>query len=73
MAACGAIKARTILMPCQTDLYFPVADNAIQADLMPNVELLPIPSDWGHIAGGPGLNPEDSAFIDQAHKELLAS
>jgi homoserine O-acetyltransferase len=40
---------------------------------MSNAELRPIPSDWGHIAGGPGLNPEDSSFIDQAHKELLAS
>lgn len=72
-AACGAITAKTILMPCLTDLYFPVADNEIQVDLMSNAELRPIPSDWGHIAGGPGLNPEDSSFIDQAHKELLAS
>ena len=40
---------------------------------MSNVELRPIPSDWGHIAGAPGLNPVDSAFIDNAHRELLAS
>ena len=72
-AACKAITAKTILMPCKTDLYFPVADNEIQASLMSNVELRPIPSDWGHIAGAPGLNPVDSAFIDNAHRELLAS
>ena len=72
-AACKAIQAKTILMPCKTDLYFPVADNEIQASLMSNTELRPIPSDWGHIAGAPGLNPVDSAFIDNAHRELLAS
>ena len=72
-AACRAIRAKTILMPCETDLYFPVADNEIQASFMSNVELRPIPSDWGHIAGAPGLNPVDSAFIDKAHRELLAS
>ena len=72
-AACKAIQAKTILMPCKTDLYFPVADNEIQASLMSNTELRPIPSDWGHIAGAPGLNSVDSAFIDNAHRELLAS
>ena len=71
-AACKAITAKTILMPCETDLYFPVADNENQALLMSNVELRPIPSEWGHIAGAPGLNPVDSAFIDNAHRELLA-
>lgn len=71
--ALGAIKAKAILMPSQTDQYFPVADNEIELRHMPNAELRPIPSIWGHAAGGAGRNPVDTAFIDRALKELLAS
>ena len=39
---------------------------------MPNAECRPIPSVWG-LAGGPGLNPVDVKFIDDALKELLAN
>ena len=38
-------------MPSDTDLYFPVEDNRIEASLMPNAQLFPIPSIWGHVAG----------------------
>jgi len=73
-AACAAIRARTILLPGATDQYFPVEDNRIQAELMTApVELRPIPSDWGHIAGAPGLNPADMAFLDAALADLLAA
>jgi homoserine O-acetyltransferase len=70
--ALGAIKARTIVMPGETDLYFPPEDNAIEVGHMPNAELRTIPSIWGHYAGG-GKNDADTAFIDDALKELLAS
>ena len=40
---------------------------------MPNAELRPIPSIWGHLAGGPGFNPEDTRFMDDAIRELLES
>ena len=40
---------------------------------MPNAEYRPIQSIWGHLAGGPGFNPEDAKFVDDAMKELLAS
>lgn len=71
--ALGAIKARAIVMPSQTDQYFPVADNEIEVSHMPNAELRVIPSIWGHAAGGPGRNPVDTAFIDRVLKELLAA
>jgi homoserine O-acetyltransferase len=58
-------------MPCETDLYFRVRDNQLEVAQMPNAELRPIPSIWGHAAGG-GLNPADSAFIDVALNALLA-
>ncbi|MDA1189602.1 MAG: alpha/beta fold hydrolase [Chloroflexi bacterium] len=69
--ALGAIKARAIVMPSETDQYFPVADNAIEVGHMPNAELLPLPTIWGHLGGGPGRNPDDTAFINRALKQLL--
>jgi homoserine O-acetyltransferase len=70
-AALRAIRARALVMPCETDLYFRVRDNQIEVEQMPNAELRPIPSIWGHAAGR-GANPTDNAFIDAALRELLA-
>ena len=69
--ALGAIKAKAIVMPGQTDIYFPPEDSAYEVEHMPNAEYRPIPSIWGHWAGG-GRNPADVAFIDKALKDLLA-
>lgn len=71
--ALGAITAKAYVMPGATDLYFPVADSAFEVANMPNATLIPIPSIWGHFAGGPGTNPVDVAFLDEKLKELLAS
>ena len=71
-AALGAIKARAIVMPGETDLYFRVRDNELEVEQMPHAALRPIPSIWGHVAGL-GVNPPDNAFIDAALKELLAA
>ena len=70
--ALGAIKAKAIVMPGKTDLYFPPEDNEYEVKFMPNAELRVIPSIWGHFAGG-GINPDDTEFIDRNLKELLAS
>ena len=70
-AALQAITARAIVMPSATDLYFRVRDNELEVAQMPNAELRPIPSTWGHAAGR-GTNPADNQFIDTALKELLA-
>ena len=40
---------------------------------MPNAKFLPVPSIWGHFAGGPGTDPDEVKFLDKALKELLAS
>ncbi len=69
--ALGAISARAIVMPGETDLYFPPADSILEVENMPNAELRVIPSVWGHYAGG-AANPDDVAFVDQALKELLS-
>src|ERR1019366_5642757 len=39
VAALRAIRARAMVMPCDTDLYFRVRDNEIELEQMPNVEL----------------------------------
>jgi homoserine O-acetyltransferase len=71
-AALAAIKALAFIMPSQTDLYFTVADNALEVASMNHAELRTIPSIWGHRAGNPVANPTDFRFLDQALKELLA-
>jgi len=64
--ALNAIKARVLLLPGRTDLYFPVADNAAELPHLSHGELRPIPTIWGHRAGSPGDNPEDLAFLRKA-------
>ena len=71
--ALGSITAKAIVMPSQTDLYFTAEDSALEARQMPNAEFRPLPSIWGHLAGSPGANPPDTAYIDSTLHELLAS
>ena len=71
--ALGAIRARAILVPCTTDLYFPPEDNAIEARHMPNAELRPYASDWGHCAASPGRKDGGfMRFLDGCVSELLS-
>jgi homoserine O-acetyltransferase/O-succinyltransferase len=71
--ALGSITAKAIVMPSQTDLYFTAEDIAAEAAQMPQAEFRPIPSIWGHLAGSPGVNPQDVAYLDNALRELLSS
>ncbi|MCW0236057.1 MAG: alpha/beta fold hydrolase [Ferrovibrio sp.] len=71
--ALGAIKAKVLLMPGATDLYFRVADNEAELPLLQSAELKPIPSIWGHRAGNPAMNPPDAEFIKANVRRWLAS
>ena len=72
--ALGAIRARAILVPCTTDLYFPPQDNAIEARLMPNAELRPYTSLWGHCVALPSRESSGfMRFLDGCVAELLAA
>jgi homoserine O-acetyltransferase/O-succinyltransferase len=62
-AALGAIQAKTLVLPGQTDLYFTAEDCAAEAALIPDAIYYKIPSIWGHRAGNPYQNPEDAEFI----------
>jgi homoserine O-acetyltransferase len=59
-----AIRARGLIMPCDTDLYFRVSDNEAEVALLSGAELAPIRSDFGHVAGG-GFDPDALAFIEK--------
>ena len=71
-AALGAIEARVLLMPGETDLYFRVADNAAELTQLRRGELRPIPSVWGHRAGSPAGLPGELAFLKAAVRGWLA-
>lgn len=72
-AALGAIRARAMIMPSESDLYVHVEDSRIEAGMMPNAELRPIPSKWGHRAGMPPKGSDEDRFINAALRELLES
>jgi homoserine O-acetyltransferase/O-succinyltransferase len=68
--ALRSIRARVLYMPVETDLYFPVSDARAEARFIPRVDLVPIPSVWGHVAGGGGdeglkpfINARIAAFL----------
>jgi homoserine O-acetyltransferase len=71
--ALGAIKARAMIMPSRTDLYFTPEDAEAECQQMPNSEFRPIESIWGHRAGNPTDNADDEAFLRQAVSELLGA
>ena len=69
--ALNAIRARVLLLPGRTDLYFPVADNAADIPHLARAELRPIPSVWGHRAGSPKDNEVDLDFLRRAVEDWM--
>ncbi len=72
LRALAAISAQALVMPSETDLYFPVEDSRREVAAMKAARLLPIPTIWGHRVNNPAQNPDDAAFIDRALREFLA-
>ncbi|MDH2443372.1 alpha/beta fold hydrolase [Amnibacterium sp. CER49] len=70
-AALATIGVPVLVMPGETDLYFPVGDAALEAAAIPQGALLPIPSLWGHPAGA-GASPADKDFLNDAIRRFLA-
>ena len=69
--ALKAIRAKTILMPCTQDLYFPPEDNAVEASYIMNAELRPFDSPFGHCAANPGNDSGFEASLERAIGDLL--
>ncbi len=70
-AALGAIKAKTIVIVCDDDLYFRVEDNQFEIEHIKNGELRVFSSPWGHCVASPGNSSEFQQFLDNAIEELL--
>ncbi|KAG1788823.1 Alpha/Beta hydrolase protein [Suillus plorans] len=68
--ALKSIKAKALIMPSKTDLYFPPEDSETEVSHLRDAKLYVIPSIWGHVAGG-SSNPADVAFITEKITEFL--
>ncbi|KAL4948672.1 Alpha/Beta hydrolase protein [Aspergillus filifer] len=71
--AMAAIKAKTLVLPAKTDLYFPPEDSEYEVKCMsPGVGTLRVfPSIWGHWAGGPGDSKDDVKWLDERLSEFF--
>ncbi len=72
-AALNAIKAETIVIVCDNDLYFRPEDNQIEIEHIIGGELRVYESPWGHCVASPGNCPEFEDYLDQAISELLVN
>ena len=69
--ALKSISAKTILMPCNQDLYFRTADNEIESLYIKNSTIRPIDSPFGHCAANPGNDKNFELQLDKNISELL--
>jgi homoserine O-acetyltransferase len=72
-AALNAIKAETIVIVCDSDLYFRPEDNQLEIEHIIGGELRIYRSPWGHCVASPGNDPEFEHYLDQAISELLVN
>lgn len=68
--ALRSIKARTLYLACETDMYFPLEALRYEAEFIPDVDFVVVPSLWGHIAGV-GFNEADNAFLNETIMQFL--
>ena len=69
--ALESIKAKTIIMPCSHDLYFPPEDNEFEVKHIKNAELRTYNSIWGHCVANPGNDKGFEVALDKAINDLL--
>lgn len=70
-AALGRITARTAVVACSHDLYFPPADLAADACAIPGACLHTIHSELGHRAGNPHSSTAEQLQLRHITRELL--
>jgi homoserine O-acetyltransferase len=69
----ASIRAKVLLMPSKTDLYFPPKDSEEELKHLKHGELIVIDSVWGHLAGGEFGPEQDQAFIGAEIVKFLLS
>ena len=70
-AALNAIRAKTIVIACDNDLYFRPEDNQLEIEHLTDGELRIYESAWGHCVASPGNSPDFEGYLDRAISELL--
>jgi homoserine O-acetyltransferase/O-succinyltransferase len=70
--ALRAIRAKTMLVPCDTDRYFSAADNEWEARFIPECEVRILDSGFGHCALSPGRVVHGMEFLDRCLADLLS-
>ena len=71
-AALNAIKAKTIIIACDNDLYFQPADNELEVKHINGSEVRVYESAWGHCVASPGNGTEFANYLDQAINEMIS-
>ena len=69
--ALKSIRAKTILMPCNQDLYFRTEDNKFENRFISHSSLRPVDSPFGHCAANPGNDKNFEKKLDKNIRELL--
>ena len=69
--ALKSIKAKTILMPCNQDLYFRTKDNEYEKRFIKRVSLRSVDSPYGHCAANPSNDKKFQKKLDKNIIELL--
>lgn len=68
--ALEGVTARVLVMPSMTDKYFSPEDGENEVSFLKHGVFCPIPSIWGHMAGG-GANPVDVRWMDEKISAFL--
>jgi homoserine O-acetyltransferase len=69
--ALGAIRSKALLLPAESDLYFPPADMQNDARMMRDAVCRPIPGPFGHLSEA-GIDPACKAFLVAEIRGFLA-
>ena len=69
--ALSSIKAKTITIACNNDLYFRAADNENEIKHIAGSELRVYQSPWGHCVASPGNDNGFADYLDDTIRELL--
>jgi homoserine O-acetyltransferase/O-succinyltransferase len=68
--ALRSIQARVLLMPSDSDFYFPLGDMERESHYIPFVNLVPIHTVWGHPGGG-GSDQVATELVNRVLKRFL--
>ena len=72
ISALNGIKAKTIIIPCSDDLYFPPEDNEFEVKHIHKAELRTYDSIWGHCVANPGNDKGFEKALDNAVNDLIS-